>query len=168
MYETCEISCSCGSCASVKDNGSKLSTNDVHSDALHHTIACPQAKLLHGTPQWAYRPCGFCRWQRLHEVRRQLHGVHFLELNTHTDKHDTKSKAGAVDVPAQNGDQETPFKVSDLNGGDMSPGTSDSNGILKGSTQKRRKSVRFEEPPKVEKKRSPFILRFTRERARTK
>ncbi|KAK8109741.1 hypothetical protein PG999_007878 [Apiospora kogelbergensis] len=168
MYETCEITCSCGSCAAAKDNGIKLSANDVHSDALHYTIACPQAKLLHGTPQWASRPCGFCRWQRLHEVRRQLHGVHFLELNSCTNKHDTKSKVTSVDVLAQNKGQDTTFKVSDLNEGDVSPSTSDNNGILKGSTQKRRKSVRFEEPPKVEKKRSSFILRFTRERARTK
>ncbi|KAK8023693.1 hypothetical protein PG993_011759 [Apiospora rasikravindrae] len=91
MYESCENSCSCLSCSSAKSsnkNNSRYraytseerngtSTPNPVPEGTAHTTACPKAELVHGEPLWAPQACGFCRWQRSLEVKRQWQGVHF-------------------------------------------------------------------------------------------
>ncbi|KAK8068399.1 hypothetical protein PG996_007511 [Apiospora saccharicola] len=179
MYNSCQKPCSCVSCSpAIKcARSNRYSSEDEDSpkptaEGSPHTISCPNAELIHGWPQWASQPCGFCRWQRSLEVRRQWHGVHFcMNPPTHSNK------ASSFNSPAtprasthgkNEGSPKTPPEVvSDLSEG----GWSQQSGNISSSSPKqggrRKKSVRFQEPLKVEKKRSSIIARFTRDRVKT-
>ncbi|KAK8005010.1 hypothetical protein PG990_011047 [Apiospora arundinis] len=169
MYDSCKTPCPCKSCSVVRygDNGKDASEKDHHT-TLQHTIACPEAKVVQGTPVWASQDCGFCQWQRTVEVRRKWHGMHFMQLNTF-DINERRTVSAPMNITGSTTEaagETSPSVVSDLSEGSGSPSI-DSGSSQGGGTQRRKKSVRFAEPLKVEKKRSSFMARFTRDRSRS-
>lgn len=174
MFQSCEKPCSCVSCSPTTKNveSSKCKSEDQASpkpvaEGDVYTVACPKAELVHGWPQVASQPCGFCRWQRSLEVRRQWHGVHFC-MNPSTRGNETPSynlltspeakKHVEKDVSPKN----LPEVVSELSEGGWGQASgsvsSSSNNPKEGGHRK--KSVRFQEPLNVGKKRSSILARF--------
>ncbi|KAK8074173.1 hypothetical protein PG994_005072 [Apiospora phragmitis] len=129
-------------------------------------MTCAKAELVHGTPLWASQSCGFCRWQRSLEVRRQWKGEHFC-MNPFA-VNQTPSEPQKTTTMAQGGDpgQETPSEASDPSEGGWSQQSGSSSS--RKESGRRKKSVRFQEPLRVEKKRSSLLARFTRERSKTR
>ncbi|KAK8070545.1 hypothetical protein PG997_010748 [Apiospora hydei] len=142
MYESCADSCSCLSCSSVKAGKNKsnsrykaYSSEEVNgvpmptpaAEGTAHTTACPKAELIHGEPQWASRPCGFCRWQHSRRVRQQYMGVHFC-MNPFTTDTATRTTVSAPPPPTSTARMErgkgsssrAPSEVSDLSEGGWS------------------------------------------------
>lgn len=174
MFDSCDKpSCTCVSCSSTIKGvrtSRYASADDVPlrsaTEGNVHTAACPKAELVHGWPQWASQPCGFCRWQRSLEVRRQWYGVHFCINPSSTGKATTRSPSSpATPKATKQGETDAspktpPEVVSDLSeAGWSQPCDSVSSSSPQGSAR-RKKSVRFQEPLTVEKKRSSILARF--------
>ncbi|KAK8103044.1 hypothetical protein PG984_016190 [Apiospora sp. TS-2023a] len=179
MYNSCQKPFSCVSCSlAIKcARSNRYSSEDEDrpkptADGSPHTIACQNAELIHGWPQWASQPCGFCRWQRSLEVRRQWHGVHFC-MNPSTPSNMTLSSNSPTTArTSTHSKKDTSPKTSPEGVIDLSEGGwSQQSGSVSSSSPKqggqRKKSVRFQEPLKVEKKRSSIMARFTRDRVKT-
>ncbi|KAK7917537.1 hypothetical protein PG985_011145 [Apiospora marii] len=174
LYDSCDReSCPCVFCSSTtKSVKSSRHTSEDEAgpsptaEANICTIECPKAELVHGWPQLASQPCGFCRWQRSLEVRRQWHGVHFCMNPSSSRNETTVSNSPTMSSKAtKHGEKDaspnvSPEAVSDMSeGGYSQQGDSVSSSSPKEGGQ-RKKSVRFQEPLKVEKKRSSILARF--------